>query len=107
MELIIGAVRMERPEGFGMRNRGEFLEAGTKCRSSLRAAMGQMGEPGREGIWTIWCDWALCIALAHFNTTWAPGWPKMMSLLMRCLVTSNEEGEDGATLDSLKKVKKC
>ena len=46
----IGAVRMERPEGRGRRNRGEEEEAGTELIMNLMAVTGQMGEEGRMGI---------------------------------------------------------
>ena len=50
----IGAVRMERPEGRGRRNRGEEEEAGTELNMDLMADTGQMGEEGRVGIWITW-----------------------------------------------------
>ena len=45
------------------------------------------------------------MAFAHFNTIWAPGGPKMTSLLKKCLVTSNDLLLAGAMFESLKNPK--
>ena len=44
----IDTVRMERPEGRGMRKRGDEEEAGTEPNKDLMTDTGQRG----EGIWT-------------------------------------------------------
>ena len=49
----MGEVRMTKPEGLGIRKRGEFFEAGTKARRYLRAEVGHIGDRGRSGICTI------------------------------------------------------
>ena len=41
---------MARPQGFGNKKRGEFLEAGTNCRRDLSADTGHRGEPKSRGI---------------------------------------------------------
>ena len=45
------------------------------------------------------------MALPHLRMIWAPGGPKMMSLLSRFLVTSKFFAEEGTTFDNLKNAK--
>ena len=42
------------------------------------------------------------MALPHLRMIWAPGGPKMTSLLSRFLVTSKFLAEEGTTFDNLK-----
>ena len=47
VELIMDDVRMDKPEGLGIRKRGECLGAGTKVRRFLRPVLDRGGREGR------------------------------------------------------------